>query len=166
MAHAARCGVGGEGHVGVGEEQDLAGGRVRPALGRMGLAEPSRREFVDVQHLEPRVPGAQAFSDLPGAVGGAVVDVDHLIVRVAQDEERLQGPFDRALLVMGGDDDGETGERGVVGAGWCDIVESRDLVVVTYGGYGEGHPCSEGEGSESEGQGSDGKCRHAGGFRP
>ena len=63
VSHATGRRTGGEGHVGVGEEQDFAGGRVCAALRRMGLAEPPRRQFVDVQHPEPRVLFAQAFGD-------------------------------------------------------------------------------------------------------
>ena len=115
MPHAARGPVGGEDHVGVGEEQDFAGGRVSAALGRVGLAEPAGREFVDVQHLQARVSGAQPLGDLAGAVGGAVVDEDDLVVGVAKGEERAQGPFHGARLVVGGDDDREARERGVAG---------------------------------------------------
>ena len=150
VTHAARRGVGIEDYIGVGEEQDFAVGSVGAALGRVGLAEPSRREFVDVQHLEARVAGAEAFGDLRGAVGGAVVDEDDLVVRVAQVEERPQGRFHGALLVVGGDDDGEPGEGGIVRAWRCHLFQPGDFVVAVYGGDGDRHPCGESEGREGE----------------
>ncbi len=164
VSHAAGRGIVGKGHVGVGEEQDFASGCVRTALGCVRLSEPPRREFVDVQHREPRVSVAQAFGDLPGAVGGAVVDVDDLVVRVAQGEQGPQGPLHRALLVVGGDDDGEAGEWGVVGGRWRHILKAGDRVAVEQGGDGEGYPCTEGEGREGERGVSDREYRHVSEF--
>ena len=126
MPHAERRGIGGEDHVGVGEEQDFAGRRGRAAIGRMRLSEPSGRHLIDVQHLEPLVLGAQAFGDLAGAVGGAVVDHHDLVVRVAEGEEGSQRCLQGALLVVGWHHDGEAGKRGISRLGRRHAVQPRD----------------------------------------
>ena len=105
------------------------------------------------QAAKRRVAGAQPCGDLPGAVGGAVVDEDDLVVRVAQCEERPQGRLHGALLVVGRDDDGEGGGWGVVGVRWGGPVQPGDLVVAEYGGGREGEPGGEGEGREGEWEG-------------
>ena len=87
VAHAVGGGIGREGHVAVGEEQDFAGGRVRSALGRVAFSEPAGGECRHVVHGEPVVLGAQAFGDLPGAIAGAVVDEDDFEVVVVEGEE-------------------------------------------------------------------------------
>jgi hypothetical protein len=56
------------------------------------------------------------LEDLPGAVGGAVVDHDDFVRHAAEvqfEMEMLDGGRDAALLVARGDDDGEEPERGI-----------------------------------------------------
>lgn len=155
VAHAERGGVGGEDHVGVGEEEDFAGGRSRAAPGRMRLPEPARREFFDVQDVEASVAGGQTLGYLSRAVGGAVVDQDDFVVMVVEGEERPQGGFHGALLVVCGDDDREAGERRLAGVWWGHVFQPGDPVAIDQGADGEGHPCGKGEGrqGEREGQG-------------
>ena len=80
-----------------------------------------------MKHGEPVVCGTEAIGDLPGAIVGAVVDEDDFEVVVMEGEERSEGTFDGMFLVLGGDDDGEARERGIVCARWCDFVELGDL---------------------------------------
>ena len=61
----------------------------------------------------------QAFDELPGAVGGAVVDEDQLETALAERlEDAAAELLDRGLLVVEGDDDREVG-RGVLQ--WEDV---------------------------------------------
>ncbi len=56
------------------------------------------------------------MEDLPGAVGGAVVDHDDFVRDAAEVQLEVQvfnGGRDAALLVARGDDDGQKPERGI-----------------------------------------------------
>ena len=72
---------------------------------------------------------------------------------VAEGEERPQGRFHGALLVVGGHHDGEAGEWGIVWTWRCHLFQPGDFVVAAYGGDGDRHPCSEGEGREGDREG-------------
>ena len=87
VAHAPGGGIGFEGYVAVGEEKDVACGRVRSALDRVAFSEPAGGEFRHVEHGEPVVLGTEAIGDLTGAIVGAVVDEDDFEVVVPEGEE-------------------------------------------------------------------------------
>jgi hypothetical protein len=99
---------------GDGAAEAVGGGIWQGAQRSMGLGAGSR----EWRRRRSRCVEAGGFflEDLPGAVGGAVVDHDDFVRDTAEGQlemEVLDGGRDAAFLVTRGDDDGEESERGI-----------------------------------------------------
>jgi hypothetical protein len=98
-------GVGGVDHVGVDEEQQLAARAKTPLMQRPRLAEPPGRRLLAGDDDEPRVLGGEARQDRAGGVGGAIVDDDHLELRIRLRQHPPHRPLDHPLLIPRRHDD-------------------------------------------------------------
>ena len=150
VPHAERDGVRSEADVAISEEQKLPRRRVRTPLGGVVLAEPAVRQLLHVDHREPGVLAGQPLGDLAGAVLGAVVHEQDLEVRVAEGEQRPERLLDRRFLVPGRHDHGETGRRGLVGAGRRHLIEPAHLEFAVDDGPRDSRPHDEREDRERE----------------
>ena len=125
--------VGLEEHVGIGEEQPVAGRVVRSGPHGMRFAEPSRRQFVVMNHPQARGrkalprPGCvlcdrvgllltlmfrDAFHDRARRIGRPVIDRDHFVAVIVERQQLIERLFDALLFVAGGNDDGNAGISG------------------------------------------------------
>ena len=89
--HATQC-ARSQVHVGIAEEQPLAGGELRPAVQRVNLAQPAGRQLVNVQHAQPVVARRELIGQCTGVVGRAVIDQDELDLGIAFVEAQTSTP--------------------------------------------------------------------------
>src|SRR5205807_3638679 len=79
---------------------------------RVGFAQPTTRQLPDVDHMQqPTRLGScgHAVGDLPGSVGGPIVDGDYLIVVVIEGEKLDQSLLDVGFFVAGWNNDADPG---------------------------------------------------------
>ena len=101
VPHQARHGGRRQDGVGI-ERDDVASGGVAQAV-----VESPRLALVGLRHQDHAAVGLlQAAHDGGGAVGGAIVDHDHLADGEVGGQDRTKRPGDHALLVVGGQQDG------------------------------------------------------------
>jgi hypothetical protein len=94
--HDALDRVGSHHAIGVGEHEERSTRPGRPAHERALLAD----RLGVIEHLQPRLGRRHPLHQLRGAVVGAVVDCDHLQVRVAGAQQRLETALDHIALVL------------------------------------------------------------------
>jgi hypothetical protein len=86
-------------HVGIAEQQPVAGRTLDAGRQRMHLAEPAGGELVDPRDRDPVIAGCERASDLAGPVGRAIVDDDDLDGGIAARELAAQRVADRQGFV-------------------------------------------------------------------
>ena len=87
-------------HVGVAEEEPLAGSRFSRLPHGMRLAQPARGQLAHVHHRQAFAEfDLQAIQDRAGRVFGAVIDHHQFIVRVVDGKQRAHRGFDHLLLI-------------------------------------------------------------------
>ena len=77
--------------IGVGEQQPFAGRGFIGFLQSVWLAEPSLRQFLDVDYFQARVRGGEFVKDARGRVGGAIVDGDDFEIGIVEGDQRGEG---------------------------------------------------------------------------
>ncbi len=95
--------------VGVREQDPVAGGRGRPLVHGVRLAEPPRGQHVDARDPQRRVRGRQLAQDAAGRVLGAIVDRDHLVRGVVLRQQRRDRAAHAGRFVPAGDDHRQLG---------------------------------------------------------
>ena len=103
-SHRSSERIGREDHVGIGEEQHLAGGLRRANRQGMALPHPALRQVLHTHHAQMRMRQPDGVDDGRGAIGRPIVHQQDLEGRIVEGQHRAQGVADVPLLVTGRND--------------------------------------------------------------
>jgi len=140
-----------EDDIGVGEQDELAGGACGAALQRVVLAQPPRGELGDVLHLQSRVGSGELVEDGAGAISRAIVYGDDLEVGIVETQQRPHRLADVALLVARRNDHRYPRQGGTPsGVRELHLIDVLDVLFAGYRIGGNRQPCEQRQYGDNE----------------